>query len=415
MAGEAGKMELGSGSLAGLARMRRYRSRRLSSWDRSGGNADFVSIAPGRTAVLGEVDGAGCVKHLWMTCMSLPPAAGDLRTSVLRMFWDGEASPSVEAPLGDFFGVAFGLRRNFASLPLQMSPQEGRGMNCWFPMPFARGARFELENQGRSTLIFYYYIDYEEHAQADPELARFHAHWRRRNPSAGTAARQGYTRGDYGYSESRPGGPGFGMAGPWKEPNLTGEENYVILEARGRGHYVGCNLGIDVFERQLNDWYGEGDDMIFIDGEPWPPRLHGTGTEDYFNTAFCPKQEYCAPYHGITVYSGSEDWPWGGKNAMYRFHVEDPIAFEQSIRVTIETGHANALANDYSSTAYWYQVDRREPLPALPPAEERLPRPDPPELAGSGQEADAGRRPPGEPARSPAGNGSGRRARAPRP
>ena len=97
--------------------------------------------------------------------------------------------------------------------------------------------------------------------------------------------------------------------------------------------------------------------MIFIDGEPWPPRLHGTGTEDYFNTAFCPKQEYSAPYHGITVYSGNEAWPWGGKNSMYRFHVEDPIRFEKSIRVTIETGHDNALANDYSSTCLLYTSD----------------------------------------------------------
>lgn len=118
--------------------------------------------------------------------------------------------------------------------------------------------------------------------------------------------------------------------------------------------------------------------MIFIDGEPWPPRLHGTGTEDYFNTAFCPKQVYSAPYHGITVYSGTEEWPWGGKNAMYRFHIEDPIAFGESIRVTIETGHNNALANDYVSTAYWYQVGRTEPIRAVPGLADRLPRPDGP-------------------------------------
>ncbi|MDX1650552.1 MAG: DUF2961 domain-containing protein, partial [Myxococcota bacterium] len=85
--------------------------------------------------------------------------------------------------------------------------------------------------------------------------------------------------------------------------------------------------------------------------------------------------------HGITLYSGNPAWPWGGKNSMYRFHVEDPVRFERSLRVTIETGHANALANDVSSTAYWYQADRREPLPPLPPADARLPRPDPPELA----------------------------------
>jgi len=161
----------------------------------------------------------------------------------------------------------------------------------------------------------------------------------------------------------------------------------VLLDVAGEGQYVGCVLNIDVFDRQVNDWYGEGDDMIFIDGEAWPPRLHGTGTEDYFNTAFCPTQEYSAPYHGITVYSGSDDWPWGGKNSMYRFHVEDPIRFRESIRVTIETGHDNALANDYSSTAYWYQRGRKTPLPKLVAVSERLPRPD--ALARARQDADS--------------------------
>jgi hypothetical protein len=375
-------MDLGLGSLAGLPRLRRYQSRRLSSWDRRGGNRDFIQVRPGETAVLGEIEGAGCVKHVWVTMMSLPHEPHELRQTLLRMFWDGESSPSVEVPLGDFFGIGFGLRRNFTSLPLQMSPQDGKAMNCWFPMPFAAGARFELENQGESLRIFFYYIDYEAHASIDPDLARFHACWNRTPVTAGTAREKGYRREDYGLGEKRPVGAGLGIGGPWQEANLTGERNYVILDTQGRGHYVGCNLNIDVFERQLNDWYGEGDDMIFVDGEPWPPRLHGTGTEDYFNTAFCPKQEYCAPYHGITVYSGSEAWPWGGKNSMYRFHIEDPIAFEKSIRVSIEAGHDNALANDYSSTAYWYQLGRSEPLPPIPTVALRIPRSDPPELAG---------------------------------
>jgi hypothetical protein len=373
-------MDLGQGSLANLARIRNYKSRRLSSWDRSGGNRDAVQVMPGATCVLGEIAGAGCVKHIWMTMASLPAERPALRQTVLRMFWDGEASPSVEVPLGDFFGIGFGLRRNFVSLPLQMSPQKGRGFNCWFPMPFAAGARFEIENQGEHERIVFFYIDYEEHDAIDADLGRFHAWWNRTNPTAGTAREHGYTRADYGYSASRPAGAGIGLGGPWQRPNLTGARNYVILDVAGRGHYVGCNLNIDVFERQVNDWYGEGDDMIFIDGEPWPPRLHGTGTEDYFNTAFCPTQEYSAPYHGITVYSGTDAWPWGGKNSMYRFHIEDPIRFEQSIRVTIETGHDNALANDYSSTAYWYQIGRGAPLRPLPPVHERLPRPDPPEI-----------------------------------
>jgi hypothetical protein len=330
--------------------------------------------------VFAQIAGCGIVRHVWMTMTSLPPEPHELRQTVLRIFWDGEATPSVEVPLGDFFGIGFGLRRNFVSLPLQMSPQDGKGFNCWFPMPFANGATFEIENQGEQPRLFFFYIDYEEHRTIDADLGRFHAWWNRTNPTAGTAREQGYTRKDYRLDDRRPVGAGFGIGGPWKEANLTGERNYVILDTEGKGHYVGCNLNIDVFERQVNDWYGEGDDMIFIDGEPWPPRLHGTGTEDYFNTAFCPKQEYSAPYHGITVYSGNEAWPWGGKNSMYRFHVEDPIRFDQSIRVTIETGHNNALANDYSSTAYWYAIERKKALPPLPPVEARVPRPDPPAL-----------------------------------
>jgi hypothetical protein len=373
---------LGDGTLANLARLRAYRRHRLSSWDRGGGNFDFVVVPAGECLALGAITGAGCVRHIWLTMTSVPEEPGDLRLTVLRMWWDGEAHPSVEVPLGDFFGIGFGLRRNFVSLPLQMSPQDGRGFNCWFPMPFADGARFEVENQGRSPRFFYFYIDYEAYECLDADLARFHAWWNRLNPTAGTARDHGYTRQDYGLDARRPAGAGLALGGPWLQPNLTAAQNYVILDVRGNGQYVGCNLNVDVFERQVNDWYGEGDDMIFVDGEPWPPRLHGTGTEDYFNTAFCPTQEYCAPYHGITVYSGTESWPWGGKNSMYRFHIEDPIRFERSIRVTIEAGHNNALANDYSSTAYWYQSGRAEPLPPLPPAEARRPRPDPVALVG---------------------------------
>ena len=135
---------------------------------------------------------------------------------------------------------------------------------------------------------------------------------------------------------------------------------------------MGCNLNVDVFERQGNDWYGEGDDMIFIDGAPWPG-LHGTGTEDYFNMAFCPREEYCAPSHGLTLYSGNSEWPWRGKNSMYRYHIDDPIRFHESIRVTIEHGHANKLSNDYSSTAYWYQTEPHGAFPALLSVAARMP------------------------------------------
>jgi len=290
------------------------------------------------------------------------------RTTVLRMFWDGASTPCVEAPIGDFFGIGHGIVKDFWSLPLSMSPQDGRGFNCFFPMPFAYGSRIEVANESDAAMIFYFYVDYEEHERLDEGLCRFHAQWRRENPT------QGWAEGRYD-DNIAAGQFGELRKKVWSTPNLDGKDNYVILEAEGRGHYVGCNLNIDCSSRQVNDWYGEGDDMIFIDGEVWPPSLHGTGTEDYFNTAFSPRTEFCTPYHGVTVYSGTEEWPWKGKNSLYRFHIEDPVMFERSIRVTIEHGHANSLSNDYSSTAYWYQTEPHAPFPPLPPAVERLPLP----------------------------------------
>lgn len=348
---------IGASSLASLPHLRAYRSRRSSSYDKAGNNSDWWTIEPGATSVLLSEAKPGCVKHIWMTVGNDDTFP---RKAVLRMYWDGEAAPSVEVPLGDFFGIGHGIFKNFVSAPLQMSPEDGRGMNCWWPMPFD-SARIEVENQGEKPINLYFYIDYEEYdAPHGPEVARFHATWRREAKTEGWLTER------------------LNNDNVWeiwsRKPNLTDADNYLILEAEGRGVYVGCNLNIDVFERQGNDWYGEGDDMIVIDGEPWPPRLHGTGTEDYFSMAFCPKQEYCAPYHGLTLYSGTEDWPWGGKNSMYRYHIEDPIRFEKSIRVSIEHGHANKLYNDYSSTAYWYQLEPHKPFPALLPIAQRLPR-----------------------------------------
>ena len=125
--------------------------------------------------------------------------------------------------------------------------------------------------------------------------------------------------------------------------------------------------------------------MIFVDGEAWPPAIHGTGTEDYFNSAYCPREVFNTPYAGITQYNGSaawgeHDWPFRGKNSMYRFHIEDPIRFRRSIRVTIEHGHNNKLSNDYSSTAYWYQMEPHGRFPKLLPVKKRLARPDWPEF-----------------------------------
>jgi hypothetical protein len=140
-------MEIGHGSLAGVAELRDFERHRLSSYDRDGGNLDFLLVRPGETASLGEIDGPGCVEHVWVTLTTLPERAQPLRDIVLRCYWDGEGTPSVETPIGDFFGVGFGMQRNFSSLPLDMSPEDGKSMNCWFPMPFADGARFEVVNE----------------------------------------------------------------------------------------------------------------------------------------------------------------------------------------------------------------------------------------------------------------------------
>jgi hypothetical protein len=331
--------------------------RRESSWDNAGGNADMWLIGPGETRTMADMTGPGAVRHIWVTTMSREDAY--LRKCVLRAYWDGAETPCVEAPLGDFFGVGHGMMVDFWSQPLTMSPRDGRGFNCFFPMPFTSGGRITITNEGERRLVFYYYVDYETYdAPPAQPSGYFHAQWRRENPTDGW--------GVTGRSETPE-----ERGESWRRANLDGAGNYVILEATGRGHYVGCNMNIDVFEKQQNDWYGEGDDMIWIDGQL---AIRGTGTEDYFNTAFSPETVFCTPYHGITVYQGTTEWPWSGKNSMYRFHIEDPIYFRESIKVTIEHGHANDLSNDYSSTAYWYQTHPHAHPHALLPVAERLPR-----------------------------------------
>ena len=352
---------IGYSSLASLPRLREYTSHRVSSYDPTGGNRDAWRIRGGERRVLAEIEGPGCVKHIWMTLGI--PKEDYLRRIVLRFFWDDCPEPSVECPIGDFFGMGHGIRKDFVSLPLQMSPQDGKGFNSWWPMPFKSRALIEVENQGGEAYWHYFYIDYERYKSVEvvEDLAYFHVQWRREAETDGWAYRDRLSR------ESMREDP--------RNFNRDGRENYVILEAEGNGIYCGAHLDIDCFHRNPNDWYGEGDDMVFIDGDKWPPSIHGTGTEDWFNCAYCPREEYNAPYHGVILYSGTKDWPWRGKQTVYRYYIEDPIRFYKSIRVTIEHGHANRLSNDYSSTAYYYLSEPKRGGPPLPPVNERLPRP----------------------------------------
>ncbi len=400
-------MSMFKGSPLGeLARLRDVTTRRVSSWDRSGGNADYLVIPPGESAVLADIQSAGCINHIW--CTHSCSQEHYLRRVVLRARWDNEEAFSINVPLGDFFGVGHAQAVNFSSLPLQMSPADGRGFNCWFPMPFAQRAEFSLVNECEVPLTFYYYIDYELRDAIPDDMGRFHAVWHRECPTEGAKPEDlpGLLEAAQPLLSSNPlfqHGPEAmqnNLAFEFGGNNIGGAGNYVILEAEGKGHYVGCNMSyhnlrnskqfqwpegvpwpmqMDNVEgadpQQLAgfftifNWYGEGDDMIFIDGEEWPPSLHGTGTEDYFNTAYCPAEKFDAPYHGMTMPGGPN---WGGKSSYYRFHIEDPIHFRQSIKVTIEHGHNNNRSDDIASTAYWYQAEPHKPF-SLPAVEERLP------------------------------------------
>lgn len=422
-----------TGPLAALPRLRDCRSRRVSSFDRTGGNRDWADIAPGERRTLAEIDGPGLIRHLWMT-MGFPHDDDSyLRRVVLRMYWDGSDEPSVECPIGDFFGLGHARRKNFVTAVLSMGPQDGRACNSWWPMPFRRHARIEVENQGGEPYTHYFYVDYEAYDSTAvlDGCGHFHVQWRRENPTAGWGdeynhlVARGLRRGGTLDARSRLREPRprewFERCWYGGDPRSLNQgpsaaENYVILAARGDGMYCGAHLDIDIFQRQKNDWYGEGDDMIFIDEDlaedfdpaawaamesaspdargaaagagdrphrnpdslRWPPSIHGTGTEDWFHCAFGPTQEYQAPFHGILLYSGTKTWRWRGKQSVYRYHVWDPIRFRRRILVTIEHGHANKLSNDYSSTAYYYLATPQRGGPPLPPVEARLPRPDPP-------------------------------------
>jgi hypothetical protein len=346
-------------------------SRRASSWDPTGGNRDRLSIVRGETHTLLEVDGPGCITHIWFTSHSIESFW--LRKLLLKMYWDGEEEPSVLVPVGDFFGVGHATAANYSSLPMVMAPREGHGFNCYFPMPFSKGARIEVTSEnGTSEIRLYYNIDYEVWDTPRDDLGRFHACWRRENPTDGIVEPPEMDDGTYQHGGT----------------NLSDEGNYLILDAEGAGQYVGCNLNIHalrVSKAEYHNWYGEGDEMIFIDddneGKRWPPTMHGTGTEDYFNTAWGPEETFDSPFFGLTM-PGSYNWT--GFISWYRWHLADPVRFAKSIRVSIEHGHANRRSDDFSSTAYWYQHEPHKPF-GIAPMLQRLPRADYPPLDPPGK------------------------------
>jgi hypothetical protein len=372
-------MQIPRTALHGLIHPRLAKSRRESSWDRNGGNIDAINIEPHAMIDIAKIPGQGCVKHIWMTALCDDPLY--LRKTILRIYWDGEENPSVEVPLGDFFGVGHAKVSHYISIPLNMITDtwaldiNAAAMNCYWPMPFLESAIFQIHNESNYPIkSFYFHIDYERYPNPPlEEILHFHAQWRRINPTPGTLD---MTKEDVNLEISNA------------ASNLNGLGNYIILEAEGNGHYVGCNLSIDHID-PIPDfhWFGEGDDMIWIDEDAirrsWPPTLHGTGTEDYFCAAWgFPTGKYDGPYHGVSLAGPVKgDHPYSGKWTAYRYHIEDPIFFQKCILVSIEHGHANCHSNDYSSTAYWYQTEPHLPFPQLPIVEDRLPISDEESLA----------------------------------
>jgi len=374
------------GSLSDLTQSKNARSARSSSWDQSGKNRDNWVIAAGASIILADIEGPGKITHIWMTqtCRVLPeitnphgnllpmfageeiPYAMGLRAEVvdpdyyrkvlLKIFWDNQEFPSVLVPLGDFFGLMNSLSANYSSLPLTVSAIEEEehsfggnvAFNSYFQMPFNQRCRIEIENQNTVPYIQYFNIDYELYKELLPsETLYFHSQWRRENTTDGWA-------------------PELHVHGNemTKAVNLESTGNYLILETQGRGHYVGCNLAV----RHFHDmWWGEGDDMIFVDDDTWPPSLHGTGSEDYFGHAWGMQRNAFLMAGSIL---NEKDVP--GFQHSYRFHITDPVRFEKQIKVTMEHGHANHLADDWASTAYWYQTLPSPKIEILP-VDQRLP------------------------------------------
>ncbi len=292
-----------------------------------------ITLEANTTTTLTDVEGPGIIQHIWLT---VKPDA--YRDTVLRIYWDGEESPSVEVPLGDFFCNGHGLRTNVNSLPVVVNPTGG--FNCYWPMPFRRRARVTIENQRWEAIPgFYYQISYSL-TEVPAAAATFHAQWHRSQTS---------------------------RACP---------EHVILDSVQGQGHYVGTYLA---WTQLSNGWWGEGEIKFYLDGDKEHPTICGTGTEDYVGGAWCFGGEtYSTPFLGYPLCrQEAGEVP---KHGLYRWHILDPIRFRRDLKVTIQAlgwwpnGQFQPLADDIASVGYWYQAEPHEPYPELPPIEERWPR-----------------------------------------
>ena len=336
--------------LSALTQPQDYVLKRFSSFDRTGANHDSREIAPGETLVLLDSAGPGMISHIWITIAAREPH--HLKKIVLRMFWDDEPAPSVESPIGDFFGLGLGEYYLYQSYPLAVGAD--KALNSFFPMPFQRKARVTVTNEGEQRVDnFYFNVDCRIYPRPLPaDTLYFHAQYRQASPAKGWT-NDWKTNGD---------------AIVDKKANLRGEDNYVWMEASGRGHFVGVTMSI---LQNQDFWWGEGDDMFFIDGET-TPSIVGTGSEDYFLGAWdFGDHPFSYGLFGAPVKGGERA---GSRSSVYRFHLDSPITFTRSLKATIEHGNANHRSDNYFSVAYWYQTEPHAAFPALPAVDLRLPR-----------------------------------------
>ena len=340
LAGQADAQSFSPGNpLSGLEKQRDFETMRASSSaaDWKNGNGDARPIGPGETLTLADLEGPGVIVHIWCTISHKVPFYSRLLT--LRIYWNGEEHPSVECPIGDFFGIGHGVDQSFTSIPIRVS-SNGRGRNCYWPMPFGKSARITVTNDSDAPCrSFYYYIDWQKHKSLPDDSAYFHAMYRQEYPC------------------------------------VMGR-NYLLADIEGRGHYVGT---IQSVYHVSPGWYGEGDDFFFIDGEQ-EPRLRGTGTEDYFCDGWGFRQQD-GPFYGTPLWEGGNT---GNRGTAYRFHIPDPIAFKRSLRAEIEHKGSQTFPDGtksgfierddlMSSVAFWYQSEPHKRWPALPTGPERLP------------------------------------------
>jgi len=325
--GAGGKAETGTGSGA---------ARELGQgWKIS----PSVVIKSHATFTIADIDGPGSIEHIWMT------PTGNWRWEILRIFWDDEPTPSVEVPVGDFFGMGWGQYSPLKSLAVSVNP--GSAFNCYWPMPFRKKCRITMENIDDKDMTLYYSLDYLL-TEVTSNAAYFHAQFRRVNPL------------------------------PYKGV-VT-----LLDSVRGKGQYVGTYLAWGVHN---NGWWGEGEIKFYMDGDKDWPTICGTGTEDYFcgsydfdthtrNAAGVNESHYTefnSPYSGLAqVIKGDGHYDVAQRFGLYRWHIADPIRFDKNLRVTIqalgwrEGGRYLPLQDDISSTVFWYQSEPHGAFPLLP-------------------------------------------------